>query len=150
MGRSRQLRGGVGTFFYAFQRQVVGERRRPASSSRNGDGDGKDFGFAEVEELGYGPLGLKPTELWSLTLVELSQMAAGYEWRDERLWEHMAWMVSHLMNVSGKQMRSRMTVRKLLKKPTKARDQAAWWARVEKQREERKLKEAQQEEGHSN
>lgn len=78
-------------------------------------------------------------------------MAAGYEWRDERMWERMAWIVSHLLNVSGKQMRTRVTVRQLLKKPTRARDQAEWWARVEKQREvRRKLTEEAEKEERSN
>ena len=73
-------------------------------------------------------------------------MAAGYEWRNERSWERTAWIVSHLLNVSGKQMRTRVTVRQLLRKPARARDQAEWWARVEKQRAERKLKEATEQE----
>lgn len=62
------------------------------------------------------------------------------------MWEKMAWKTSHLLNVAGKQMRTRVTVRQLLRKPAKARDQAAWWARVEKARADRQLKEDTKEE----
>ena len=89
--------------------------------------------------MAYGPLALKPVEFWSLTLVELSQLAAGYEWRDQRAWERLAWAVCHMLNASGKQMRTRITVRQLLKRPIRARDQDAWWSRIEKERAERKL-----------
>ena len=74
-------------------------------------------------------------------MVELSQMATGYGWREERTWERTAWTVAHMLNVSGKQMRTRVTVRQLLKKPTQARDQQEWWDRVEKARVGRKAKE---------
>lgn len=74
-------------------------------------------------------------------------MASGYEWREQRIWERTGWAVCHMLNVSGKVMRSKVTVRQLLKRPVKARDQAEWWARVEKQRAKRRqLREAAEKE----
>lgn len=67
-------------------------------------------------------------------------MAAGHEWRDERLWERMAWIVSHLLNVSGKTLRTRITPKRLLHRPVTAQDQQAWWDRIEKERAKRRPK----------
>ncbi len=44
-----------------------------------------------------------------------------------------------MLNVSGKVLRSRVTARQLLRRPTRSRDQQAWWKRIEKERAERKL-----------
>lgn len=51
-----------------------------------------------------------------MTLVELAELAEGFAWREERIWELSAWVTSHLMNVSGKTVRSTVTPRKLLRK----------------------------------
>ena len=61
-------------------------------------------------------------------------MAAGYNWRQEQAWERMAWAVSHMLNISGKSVRTRMTPKRLLHRPTTARDQQEWWDRIEAQR----------------
>jgi hypothetical protein len=61
-------------------------------------------------------------------------MAAGFNWRQEQAWERMAWAVSHLLNVSGKTLRTRVTPKRLLHRPLSARDQQAWWDRVEAKR----------------
>lgn len=61
-------------------------------------------------------------------------MAAGYNWRQEQAWERMAWAVSHMLNVSGKSLRTRITPKRLLHKPIAARDQQAWWDRIEAKR----------------
>ena len=65
-------------------------------------------------------------------------MAAGFNWRQEQAWERIAWAVSHMLNVSGKTLRTRVTPRRLLHRPTAARDQQAWWDRIEEQRRKKK------------
>jgi hypothetical protein len=69
-----------------------------------------------------------------LTLVELADMAAGFNWRQEQVWDRLAWAVSHLLNVSGKTLRTRITPKRLLHRPISARDQQAWWDRIEAER----------------
>lgn len=64
-------------------------------------------------------------------------MAAGVNWREQQIWERTAWAVSHMLNVSGKTMRTRVTPKRLLHKPVTARDQQSWWDRIEKQRREK-------------
>ena len=64
-------------------------------------------------------------------------MSAGSTWRQEQENERAAWVVAHLLNVSGKTVRGRVTPKKLLHRPTPARDQQEWWDRVEKSRRKR-------------
>jgi hypothetical protein len=47
----------------------------------------------------------------------------GYRERDLRQWQHEAWLVAHLMNISGKSLKkgSRIKPADLLPKPTPAR-----------------------------
>ena len=61
-------------------------------------------------------------------------MAAGFNWRQDQQWQRAAWVVAHLLNVSGKTLRTRITPKRLLKRPTTARDQQAWWDRIEAKR----------------
>lgn len=41
-------------------------------------------------------------------------MLDGANWREEKEWERAAWVTSHLLNVSGKVMKKRMTPDRLL------------------------------------
>ena len=61
-------------------------------------------------------------------------MAAGFNWRQDQQRELAAWVLSHLLNVSGKTLRTRVTPKRLLNRPTTARDQEAWWDRIEAKR----------------
>ena len=49
-----------------------------------------------------------------MTLVELSELAEGFAWRDDHILKLAAWMTSHLMNVSGKTVQGRVTPMRLL------------------------------------
>ena len=61
-------------------------------------------------------------------------MAAGFNWRQDQAMERLAWAVAHMLNVSGKSLRTRITPKRLLHRPTTARDQQAWWDRIEAER----------------
>lgn len=54
-----------------------------------------------------------PNEFWCLTPREFWILINGYRVREERVWERTAWMVAHLMNVSGN-LKKAVTVDKLL------------------------------------
>lgn len=48
-------------------------------------------------------------------------MLKGYEWRNEREWERLAWLASHIMNASGN-LKKPVTMSKLLGKGPAAKE----------------------------
>ena len=64
-----------------------------------------------------------PWEFERLTPAELDDLLEGYRERDLRQWQHEAWMVAHLMNISGKSLKkgSRIKPEDLLPKSSPAR-----------------------------
>ena len=61
-------------------------------------------------------------------------MAAGSSWRREQDIELLAWHTAHMLNVSGKTIKGRVTVKKLLSRPTTTQGHQEWWDKVEEQR----------------
>jgi len=59
-------------------------------------------------------LGITPDQYWKLTPAELGEMLEGYSWRQERVWDVAAWVTSHMINISGKTTRKKITPDKLL------------------------------------
>ena len=121
-------------FFFAVRQDILATGSGPAQPGREGSRAGEGNGavsFADLKRIAYGALALRPREFWDLTVAELSDLAAGHNFRDERQWERMAWVVSHLLNVSGKTVKTRVTPRKLLHRQTSAHDQESWWGRIE-------------------
>lgn len=57
---------------------------------------------------------MRPTQVGAYTVAELIDMVDGFVWRDELEWERTAWAVAHLINISGKSTKSRVTAKKLL------------------------------------
>lgn len=43
-----------------------------------------------IEEVGFGPLALRPVQLYELTLSEFNSLVDGYKWREERHREKLA------------------------------------------------------------
>jgi hypothetical protein len=65
-------------------------------------------------------VGLLPWQFWKMTPAELNAYVIGSRTRNEWAMERAAWMVSHLMNISGKSIKKgkHVTPDKLLgKKP---------------------------------
>ena len=60
-----------------------------------------------------------------MTLSELLEQIDGFLWRQERAWEQTAWAVAHLMNVSGKSVRTKLTAKKLLAGPDSMMEERA-------------------------
>ena len=48
-----------------------------------------------AEEMAY-EMGLRPWEFQRMTPAEFAQVVAGYERRQEREWERVAWLVMHM------------------------------------------------------
>lgn len=83
---------------------------------------------------------LRPWDYWRLTPAELSEHLHGAIWRTDRDMERLAWAVAHVVNISGKSVRSPVTVDKLLgRRGAEQRDPAAdfetlWSRHVERLR----------------
>ena len=69
-----------------------------------------------------------------MTLTELLIMLEGYQWRQERQQELVAWQTSHLLNVSGKMIRGKVTPQKLLRPATSLNDKLAMFNELERRR----------------
>ncbi len=85
---------------------------------------------------------LRPWEYWRLTPAELGEMLVGSAARDEKEWERAAFIVSSLMNVSGKLLKKPVTVDQLLGRKPKRHEIVdpglkfdELWRRVLEQRE---------------
>lgn len=59
-------------------------------------------------------LGVTPDQYWKLTPSELGEMFAGYHWQRDRKWDMAGWITAHVLNVSGKTVKKRVTADKLL------------------------------------
>ncbi len=64
--------------------------------------------------MAYGVLHLKPWEFASLTPGEFHQMAQGADERHEQQRWRDAWVVSHLMNISGKHVKREISPAELM------------------------------------
>jgi hypothetical protein len=64
----------------------------------------------------YEVLGILPWDFWRLTPAEFARLLKGARRQEERKWQRVGWAVAHLMNVSGKRLRSKVTPAKLLGK----------------------------------
>lgn len=66
-----------------------------------------------MKRFAYGPLGLKPSEFWSLTLKEFTEMVDGYKLKDDLEWRKVAQLAAW---VTAPHMKRPVTAEKLLKK----------------------------------
>jgi hypothetical protein len=64
--------------------------------------------------LAYGVCGLMPRQFWELSPRDFRAVVRGAQDRIDREQVSRAWMVAHLMNVSGKTVRQKVTVAQLL------------------------------------
>lgn len=78
---------------------------------------------------------IAPAEFWKLTPAELSDMLAGAQEREERVWQRTAWHVAHELNIAGKVMNRHVTAAQLLGKHEGPKDPAAdfeaLWGRIQ-------------------
>jgi hypothetical protein len=49
-----------------------------------------------------------------MTPAELVERLNGYEWRERRSWEKLAWQTAHHVNISGKYVKRRIRPKDLL------------------------------------
>ena len=151
MDHTREYRGGVSRFFGTVQRDIAGDASADGTDTKYADGNvrrGKrarspDEDVGQLDVFGYRAfairwLALQPEQYWRLTLVELHEMIQGAIWREGRQWERNAWIVAHLVNISGKSIKGKVTADSLLGKQKKVQDPHVdfneFWQRVEKQR----------------
>ena len=68
----------------------------------------------EMRAIAIRTLDITPDQYWRLTPSELGEMFAGYSWKRDRQWDIAGWMTAHMVNMSGKVTKQKVTVDKLL------------------------------------